>query len=169
MSTNLTKGGGTEIQYVPQTLKRERKSVTVDRELERIYGEKQQITVEDVLAEAISDDSPLHSYFEWDDAAAGEKYRRVQAYALIMSSKFVVQLVEAGQVEPRTISGSGQVRRLVSAFRGEGFKMRNEALADSEMRKAIIESKKGVLRSWCKSSIDIAELQPLRDMILANL
>jgi hypothetical protein len=169
MSTDITKIAGTEIQYLPTEVKRERKAVVVDRELERIYSQHQRITVDDVLADALNDESPLHSYFEWDDAAAGEKYRRVQAYSLIMSSKFIVQLVQDGKVEPRTISQSGQVRKLVSAFRGEGFRMRNEALADGEMRQAIIEGKKSVLRSWCESTIDIQELQPLRESILAKL
>lgn len=87
-----------------------------------------------------------------------------------MGSKFVVQLVQDGKVStPEVITETGQVRRLVSAFRGEGFRLRNEALADDDMRKAIVESKKSVLRSWCKSTIDIPELQLLRKTILAKL
>lgn len=165
----MAKKAALEVEYLPSTIKRERKSVIVDAELQRIYDKHKVVTVELVLAEAANPESPIHDYLEWDDKAAGEKYRRVQVYSLIMGSKFVVQLVQSGKVEPKTISESGQVRRLVSAFRGEGFKMRSEALADDESRKAIIEAKKSVLRSWCKSTIDITELQPLREMILSNL
>lgn len=157
------------VEYLPPESKRERKGVIVDRELEKIYSTHGVVSVDAVLLEAGNDKHPLHSYFEWDDKAAGEKYRRVQAYSLIMQSKFVVQLISNGSAEVRTVKESGSVRRLVSAFRGEGFKLRNEALGDDEMRKAIIESKKTALRSWCKGTIDIQELQPLRDVILASL
>jgi hypothetical protein len=158
-----------QVEYLPPDTKRERKGVVVDRELEKLYDQHQVVTVDLVLSAAASPKHPLHTYFEWDDAAAAQKYRRVQAYSLIMGSKFVVQLVASGQVEPKAITEAGHVRRLVSAFRGEGFKMRAEALADTEQRKAIIETKKSVLRSWCNSTIDIAELQPLRELILSHL
>lgn len=159
----------TLVEYLPPEMKRERKGVVVDRELEKIYDTHGVVSVDTVLSEAASATSPLHSYFEWDDKAAGEKYRRVQAYSLIMASKFVVQLVNNGSVEVRTIKETANVRRLVSAFRGDGFRMRKDVLANSEMRTAVVESKKSVLRSWCKSTIDISELQPLREIILAHL
>lgn len=157
------------VEYLPPESKRERKGVVVDRELEKIYTAHGVVSVDAVLLEAANDEHPLHSYFEWNDAAAAEKYRKVQAYALIMGSRFVVQLVQNGSAEIRTVKESGSVRRLVSAFRGEGFKLRNEALANDDMRKAIIESKKSALRSWCKGVIDIQELAPLRESILASL
>lgn len=37
----------------------------------------------DVLADARSETSPLHSHFEWDDTAAAEAHRLAQAAALI--------------------------------------------------------------------------------------
>lgn len=157
-----------QLEYVGKE-KRERKSVIVDRELERIYKRHKRVTVEVVLAEAAKPAHPLHSYFEWDDAAAGQKYRAVQAYSLIMGSKFVVQLVDNGTTTPRKVQGSAQVRRLVSAFRGEGFKLRTDALKDTESRAAIVETKRSQLRSWCNSVIDITELAELRESILAKL
>lgn len=149
--------------------KRERKSVIVDRELEKIYKRRKVVTVEAVLAEAEKPTHPLHSYFEWDDQAAAQKYRIVQAYSLIMASKFVVSLIENEEITPKQVKGTAQVRRLVSSFRGEGFKMRVDALRDAESRAAIIEAKKSQLRSWCNSTIDIHELEPLRQTILATL
>jgi len=44
----------------------------------------------DVVDDARSPDSPLHDYFEWDDTAAAEKYRKVQARQLIRSVKVEV-------------------------------------------------------------------------------
>lgn len=149
--------------------KRERKSVIVDRELEKIYKRHKTVTVEVVLSEAAKPTHPLHSYFEWNNDAAAEKYRTVQAYSLIMSSKFTVQLIENGQSTPRQVKGTAQVRRLVSAFRGEGFKLRTDALKEAESRAAIIETKRSQLRSWCESVVDIEELNDLRTSILAKL
>lgn len=157
------------VEYLPPASQRERKSVVIDRELSRIYDEQGVVSVDAVLVDAADPKSPLHSYFEWDNEKAAEKYRRVQAYSLIMASKFVVQLVENGSLEVKRVKESGSVRRLVSAFRGEGFKMRADALGDEEMRKAIVESKKSALRSWCRSVIDVGELDELRSLILANL
>lgn len=158
----------TQLEYVDKE-KRERKSVIIDRELEKIYKRHKNVTVEIVLTEAAKPAHPLHNYFEWNDQAAAEKYRVVQAYSLIMASKFTVQLVENGKTTPRHIKGTAQVRRLVSAFRGEGFKLRTDALKDTESRAAIIETKKSQLRSWCASTIDISELSEIRESILAKL
>lgn len=157
-----------QLEYVGKE-KRERKSVVIDRELERIYKKHKVVTVDIVLTEAQKPTHPLHSYFEWDDQAAAQKYRTVQAYSLIVGSKFVVQLVENGQTTPRQVKGSANVRRLVSAFRGEGFKLRTDALKDAESRSAIVETKRSQLRSWCNSVIDIDELSELRESILAKL
>lgn len=159
----------TAIEYVGKEQHRERKSVVVDRELEKIYKRHKAVTVEVVLKEAAKPAHPLHSYFEWDDKAAAQKYRTVQAYALIIGSKFTVQLIENGDTSTRKIKGSASVRRLVSAFRGEGFKLRTDALKHAESRAAIVEAKRSQLRSWCESVIDIDELAPLRQQILASL
>lgn len=148
---------------------KERKSVVIDAELERIYKKHKTVTVEVVLKEAAKPTHPLHSYFEWDDKTAAEKYRTVQAYSMILASRFTVSLIENGDTTPRKITGSAQVRRLVSAFRGEGFRLRTDALKDAASREAIIEKKRSQLRSWCDSCIDISELSPLREIILAKL
>lgn len=158
----------TQLEYLGKE-KRERKGVVIDRELDRIYKKKKVITVENVLEEAAKPTSPLHSYFEWNDQRAAEKYRIVQCYSLIMASKFTAQLVENGQTTPRQIKGTAQVRRLVSSFKGEGFKLRTDALKDAESRAAIVETKRSQLRSWCDSVIDIQELAALRAQILASL
>jgi hypothetical protein len=42
-----------------------------------------ELTPEDVLKDARNANSPLHSYFEWDDGAAAEQHRLQQARGLI--------------------------------------------------------------------------------------
>lgn len=58
-------------------------------ELARIYAEKGILTPDDIVSEAKDERNPLHPAFEWDDAAAGKKYRRKQAQELIYSVRVV--------------------------------------------------------------------------------
>lgn len=55
-----------------------------------------------VLAEAQSDTSPLHGYFEWDDTEAAANYRRIQAAHLIRRCKVgVLQSPDSPAVKVR--------------------------------------------------------------------
>lgn len=45
--------------------------------------QKGELTPHDVVADARNPNSPLHSYFEWNDGAAAEQYRLAQARGLI--------------------------------------------------------------------------------------
>lgn len=55
--------------------------------LTSLYIERGQLTPQDVVDNARPTESPLHHRFEWNDALAGEAYRRVQAQQLIRSVK----------------------------------------------------------------------------------
>lgn len=46
---------------------------------------KGELTPQDVLKDAKHNNSPLHSFFEWDDGEAAEQYRLQQARGLIRS------------------------------------------------------------------------------------
>lgn len=50
------------------------------------------LTAEDVVEAAAPVESPLHQYFEWDDALAGQMHRKNQARALMRRVK--VRIVE---------------------------------------------------------------------------
>jgi len=148
---------------------RERKRVVVDRELDRLIEKHGSITVNLVLDSARREKSALHRYFDWDDGVAAEKWRRVQALQLIMASKMVAQLVEQNDRPVPAIAEHAHVRRLVSAFSGQGFTMRADALADEEQRKALVNRHVEKLRSWLRATIDIAELEPIRKKITRAL
>ena len=156
------------LEYVPKE-NRERKGAIVDRALQKIYRKHKSVTAELVLREATDEEHPLHRYFVWDDQLAAHRYRLTQAYAMILSSKFVVQLVESGKADQKTVTETVQVRRLVNVFRGEGFQLRTDALANAQSRQAIIEAKKAQLHGWCESVADISELTELRQKVLASL
>lgn len=58
---------------------------TVGKEFKKIEDEYGKLTNDLVLQKAESEESPLHSLFEWDDAVAGHKYRLQQATMLIIN------------------------------------------------------------------------------------
>lgn len=59
----------------------------VKRALDDLAREYGVVTPEHVVDAARDPRSPLHEYFEWDDAEAAEAYRREQARALLRSWK----------------------------------------------------------------------------------
>lgn len=147
---------------------RERKQVVVDAELDRIMKKHGRLTVQLMLDEARDPKSKLHKYFLWDDQEAAEKYRQHQAQSMIAASKFVCVLRDVPSA-PESAPHQPEVRRLVSAFRGEGFKMRNKALEERETRAKIIENFVGRLNGWCDATVDIEELEPVRVAIAEAL
>jgi hypothetical protein len=158
----------TYISKQDASVTRERKNVVVDRELDRIHEKYGSVTPSRLLEEAQNPKSPLHRYFEWDDSEAAKRYRLAQANAMLQASRMVVVLSDAKKQEP--VAAFPEVRRLLPSARGEGkFKMRKEVLEEPDARQEIIERKLGVLRGWCRESIDIDELQEMRSAILAHL
>lgn len=143
---------------------RERKQLIVDGELDRLMKKHGTVTAQLMVDEARDPKSRLHKYFLWDDKEAAEKYRLVQAQSMIAASKFVLVLQEVSPA-PDSSPHQPEVRRLVSAFRGEGFKMRNQALKEDETRAKIIENFVGRLHGWCNATVDIEELGPVRTAI----
>lgn len=76
-------------------------------QLQAIYDNRGQLTPALVVDEARAEGHPLHSRFEWDDAVAGEAYRRQQAHELIRSVKIVYTHDEKGD---RTVRAFHAVR-----------------------------------------------------------
>jgi hypothetical protein len=54
-------------------------------QLQAIYSEYGRLSPANVVEAARPSDHPLHDRFEWDDAIAGEAFRRDQAHQLIRS------------------------------------------------------------------------------------
>jgi hypothetical protein len=75
---------------------------TVGEELERLRGEHGKLTPELVLEAAKEEDSPLHAAFTWDDDAAGQKWRLIEARRLIVSVKVLNS--PAGKPTPAFVS-----------------------------------------------------------------
>lgn len=73
---------------------------TAGEELSRIYEERGGLNPADIVDESRDSKAPLHPCFEWNDAAAAEKYRQSQA-ALIIRSIVTVEESSLGPQEVR--------------------------------------------------------------------
>lgn len=101
----------------------------IGEELDRIYQEKGVLRPEDVLAEAESEDSPLHQAFEWDDTAAARQHRLSQARRLIVSVRVIdspVQTAVPAYVSVRTPE------------HGRGYMPTAEAMSDEQIRNRVL-------------------------------
>ena len=58
---------------------------------EAIEARNGKVTSKDLVDDARDESSELHSLFEWDDAIAGEKYRRNQAQTILAALKIVIE------------------------------------------------------------------------------
>jgi hypothetical protein len=155
----------TEIEYVTKDSQlRKRKSWVIEAELAKLYKEDGRLTPELLLERAADEGHPLHPFFEWDDSAAAEKYRKIQAYSILITSKFVCLLSEQRNGE-RVIVEAIPERKFLPESRGGGFKMRNEVLGEKDGRAAFAERKLAELRSWLRSIADIPEMTDLRSKI----
>lgn len=67
-------------------------------ELQTIYDRHKRLTPALVVEQARAPEHPLHSRFEWNDAVAGEAWRRQQAHELIRSVRVVYR--EADEASP---------------------------------------------------------------------
>lgn len=80
-------------------------------ELGNIYKTHGRLTPTLVVEEASAPDHPLHTRFEWDDTAAGARYRLIQAQGLIRSVRVTV--------EQQPDNGPAPVRITTRAFVAE--------------------------------------------------
>ncbi len=151
------------------SFKRERKRVEIDNALDQILAKRGVVNEQAIVEEASDETHPLHKYFEWDDSTAAHSWRLSQATALILASKMAPIYKQQAATKIVVQSEPTQVRRLVNAFRGEGFKLRGDVLANVDERQALVEKKLAILRGWCREASDIEELQPVRQAILVHL
>jgi len=136
--------------------RQQRKQDIVDREIEAMTRSLGHVpTTEQVLEAATDEEHPLHRYFTWNDQEAAHEYRLTEAYRLLQSCKFVVEMNarESKQVE---------VRKLVVVHEGEPMWLRNKAMAEPDARQKLKAKAIGELRSWCRRFVDLPEVDAIR-------
>lgn len=116
--------------------------------------------VEAILDEARNPDSPLHPWFEWDDSAAAEKYRRLQAGRLIA---VVVRQADAPkQLEPVKVAV-----RIMAPAAAPKREPEVRIIGTAGLRTALAELQQWMFRH--KGHAELAELyERIHEAVAAN-
>lgn len=101
------------------------------------------LTVDDVLAEAQDESSPLHKHFEWNDSAAADAHRRYQARVLIQRCRITL-------VEPEPV----QIRAFVSLQNdretGGGYRLTTDVMNDDLRKEELLHDIRLTIARWTK-------------------
>lgn len=90
------------------------------------------ITADEVVRVAADPDSPLHSYFEWDDNEAANKYRTMQARALIRTCTLKIT------TNKRTIKAPYYVRDPEADTMTQGYVETAKIRNDEDMKRDVL-------------------------------
>lgn len=122
---------------------------------ERFKGE---LTPQDVVDDARHDNSPLHSFFEWDDGAAAEAYRLSQARGLIRS--VVAVYVSEDKPAVRTKAYVHIPEPTAPHYREAGH-----AMSQAKTRKMVLQRAWRELQAWKQRYKDLKEFSDLFEVI----
>lgn len=119
---------------------------------------KGEITPEDVLNDARNPNSPLHSFFEWDDSAAAEQHRLAQARGLIRS----VVAIYVSEDKPAT-----RVRAYVHVNEpgAPHYRETSHAMSAAKTREMVLRRAWSELQAWRKRYADLKEFAGLVEVI----
>ena len=112
----------------------------------------------DVVNQARSPSSALHSHFEWDDSIAGEKFRLAQAGQLIRQWKGTILRIED---ENRVVAVSVRAVQSPRINRREdegSYEKVESIMADDDKRDSMIATVKTELRAIRKRHAELTEL-----------
>ena len=121
-----------------------------------------------VVEAAEPEESPLHSFFEWDDGKAAQQHRLAQARKLIRVAVTIIPTVNTEPVRayvsltPLRRSGDGSYRSTVEVLSDR--EMRAQALADALRALSALERQYAHLRElrpvWAALSQILAAVKP---------
>lgn len=137
----------------------DKQAKVIGRELDRLYEKHAAVTPKLVLDAARRPRSPLHSFFEWDDASAAERHRLSQAGGLIRSIRVVVE--RSGEPDRET-------RAFVSVVVGSAgryYLPTIRALSDVELRKQVLDRALAELEAWRSRYSHLLEFASLFDEV----
>ncbi|TQI72897.1 hypothetical protein FHT98_0617 [Bosea sp. AK1] len=120
--------------------------------------QKGELTPEDVLSDARNHNSPLHSFFEWDDSAAAHQHRLNQARGLIRA----VVAVYVREDQPAV-----RARAYVHIPEGETshYRESGHAMSMAKTRKLVLQRAWRELQAWRERYRDLKEFSELFDVV----
>lgn len=118
---------------------------------------KGEITPKDIVDDARHGNSPLHSFFEWDEGAAAEAYRLGQARGLIRS-------VVAIYTSPNKPALRTRAYVHIPEHGAEHYRELGHAMSQSKTRTMILQRALNEFQQWRKRYQDLKELSELFDI-----
>lgn len=115
---------------------------------------KGELTPKDVVDDARNDNSPLHSFFEWDDGEAAEKYRLQQARGLIRSVVAIYTRPEAAAVRTRMFVH-------INEPGAQHYREASHAMSITATREAVLRRAWRELQQWRQRYKDLKEFSDL--------
>jgi len=119
---------------------------------------KGELTPKDILDDARHDNSPLHSFFEWDDGVAAEAHRLAQARGLIRSVVAIYTSPDKPAVRQKAyvhIAESGAPH----------YREAGHAMSQTKTRKLVLQTAWRELQSWRQRYKDLKEFSDLFEVI----
>lgn len=121
---------------------------------------KGELTPEDVLADAKHDNSPLHSYFEWNDSEAAHQHRLSQARGLIRS---VVAIYVDEEKKKPAVRAKAYVH--VPEPSAPHYREASHAMSQTKTRQMVLQRAWRELQAWKARYKDLKEFSDLFDVI----
>ena len=128
--------------------------------LEAVRAKHGTLTPALVVKEARPKSAPLHNHFEWDDAAAGERYRLIQAHELIQSVR----------VTYTDKKGAPQSIRAFHAVREQSGKVAYrpvEEITDDPVMTEML--RRDMEREWRQLKARYDRFQEFKELVLSDL
>lgn len=115
---------------------------------------KGELTPVDVLADAKNPNSPLHSYFEWDDTAAAEQHRLNQARGLIRA-------VVAVYTQPEKPATRARAYVHINEPGAPHYREVSQAMSQKKTRNLVLQRAWREFQQWRQRYKDLAEFASL--------
>ena len=128
-------------------------------QLQSVYEARGRLTPDILVEEAQAEDHPLHDRFEWDDAIAGDAYRRDQAQRIIRSVRVVTSKADSTFLDVRAFHA-------VRDEEGYAYHPTEEVLADPLMTKMVLADME---REWRQLKARYEHFKEFRLLVLADM
>jgi hypothetical protein len=116
-----------------------------------------------VVEAARDENSPLHHFFEWDDGAAAEAFRLVQAEGLIRRVKIaIVREGRGGRDLSLSVTREYQSR---PSMRSIGYESVQDIMSDPDKKQEMLDQAFRELTAFEKRYRDLEELSSLFEVI----
>jgi hypothetical protein len=114
----------------------------------------------EVVEHARNQASPLHGDFEWNDSAAADEYRLIQARRLITEIEIVLEENSSKRTGPAYVSLVSDRRQ-----KGGGYRAASEVVTNHDLREQLLYTVAGELHAfrerWQRMSVIANDLAPL--------